>query len=139
MFQWNISSSINLLFLKSVHSILGPVKPKQSCSSFALYWTTWSLYYTKWKSKIIVKSLVKCLTQAAWAELDGQTHSLIRGVLIQSCPAGAKNFTNYVFCHVQFSSVIQNIENCCAIEENFEKTDFYSIKLVILIIINIGK
>ena len=30
-------------------------------------------------------------------------HSLIRGVLIQSCPAGAKNFTNYVFCHLQFS------------------------------------
>ena len=26
-------------------------------------------------------------------------HSLIRGVLIQSCLAGAKNFTNYVFCH----------------------------------------
>ena len=42
-------------------------------------------------------------------------HSLIRGVLIQSCPAGAKNFTNYVFCYVQFSGVIQNIENRCAI------------------------
>ena len=26
-------------------------------------------------------------------------HSLIRGVLIQSCSAGTKNFTNYVFCH----------------------------------------
>ena len=46
---------------------------------------------------------------------------MIRGVIIQSCPAGAKNFTNYVFCHVQFSSAIQNIENHCAI---FEKTDF---------------
>ena len=42
-------------------------------------------------------------------------HSLIRGVLIQSCSAGAKNLTNYVFCHPQFSSVIQNIENHCAI------------------------
>ena len=43
-------------------------------------------------------------------------HSLIRGVLIQSFPVGAKNFTNYVFCHVQlFSGVIQNIENRCAI------------------------
>ena len=42
-------------------------------------------------------------------------HSLMRGVLIQSCPAGAKNFTNYVFCHPQFSGVIQNIENHCAI------------------------
>ena len=37
------------------------------------------------------------------------THSLIRGVLIQSCSARAKNFTNYEFCHPQFSNVIQNI------------------------------
>ena len=35
--------------------------------------------------------------------------------LIQSCSAGAKNFTNYAFCHPQFSGVIQNIENYCAI------------------------
>ena len=33
-------------------------------------------------------------------------HSLIRGVLIQSCSAGAKKFTN---CHPQFSGVIQII------------------------------
>ena len=46
---------------------------------------------------------------------DDEPHSLIRGVLIQSCSAGAKNFTNYVFCHPQFSGVIQNIENHCAI------------------------
>ena len=43
------------------------------------------------------------------------SHSLIRGVLIQSCLARAKNFTNYVFCLPQFSGVIKNIENCCAI------------------------
>ena len=36
-------------------------------------------------------------------------HSLIRGVLIQSCSARAKNFTKCVFYHVQFSGVIQNI------------------------------
>ena len=36
-------------------------------------------------------------------------HSLIRGVLKQSCSAGVKNFTNYVFCHPQFSGVIQNL------------------------------
>ena len=42
-------------------------------------------------------------------------HSLIRGLLIQSCSAGAKNFTNYVFCHPQFSGVIQNIKNRCTI------------------------
>ena len=44
-----------------------------------------------------------------------QIRSLIREVFIQSCSAGAKNFTNYVFCHPQFSSVIQNIENRCTI------------------------
>ena len=42
-------------------------------------------------------------------------HSLIRGFFIQSCSTGAKNFTNYVFCHPQFSGVIQNIENHRAI------------------------
>ena len=41
-------------------------------------------------------------------------HSLIRVVLIQICSAGAKNFINNVFCHPQFSGVIQNIENRCA-------------------------
>ena len=46
-------------------------------------------------------------------------HSLIRGVLIESCSAGAKNFTNYVFCPVQFSGIIQNIENRCAIRAKF--------------------
>ena len=44
-----------------------------------------------------------------------KAHSLIRVVLIQYCSAGAENFINYVFCHPQFSGVIQNIENCCAI------------------------
>ena len=38
-----------------------------------------------------------------------------QGVLIQSCSAGAKKFTNYVFSHPQFSGVIHNIENYCAI------------------------
>ena len=60
-------------------------------------------------------------------------------VLIQSCSAGAKNFTNYIFCHVQFSAVIQNIANHRAIITKFWKTDFYYIKLIILIIIDIDK
>ena len=47
--------------------------------------------------------------------IGDRVHSLIKGVLMQSCSTGAKNFTNYVFCHVQFSGVIQNIENRCAI------------------------
>ena len=55
------------------------------------------------------------ITMAATAELAFQFD------LIQSYSAGAKNFTNYVFCHPQFSvhpqfsGVIQNIENHCAI------------------------
>ena len=50
------------------------------------------------------------------AERDQKVHhSLIRVVVIQSCSTGAENFTNYVFCHPQFSGVIQNIENHCAI------------------------
>ena len=65
-------------------------------------------------------------------------HSLIRGVLIQSCSSGAKNFTNYVFCHPQFSGVIQNIENCCAIltlfvyVDNYQNNQFYIVKIEIL-------
>ena len=46
-------------------------------------------------------------------------HSLIKGVLIQSCSAGAKNFTNYVFCHVQFNSPGQSTTNLCAIKAKF--------------------
>ena len=38
-------------------------------------------------------------------------HSLIRGVLIQSCSVGAKNLTNYEFCHVQFNSPGQSSKN----------------------------
>ena len=46
-------------------------------------------------------------------------HSLIRGVIIQSCSAGAKNLTNYVFCHVQFNSPGQSSKNHCAIKAKF--------------------
>ena len=55
--------------------------------------------------------------------------SLIRGVLIQSCSARAKKFTNYVFCHPQFSGVIQIIENHCAIKEFFSKNQFLLYKI----------
>ena len=51
-------------------------------------------------------------------------HSLIRGVLKQSCSTGAKNFTNYVFC-----GVIQNIENHCAISAKFWKNWFLLYKI----------
>ena len=46
-------------------------------------------------------------------------HSLIRGVLTQSCSTGAKNFTKCVFYHVKFSGVIQNIAYHHAMKTNF--------------------
>ena len=46
-------------------------------------------------------------------------HSLIRGVVRQSCPTGAKNFTNYVY--LSYFGGIQNIENHCAIRAKLEK------------------
>ena len=49
----------------------------------------------------------------------GITHSLIRGVLIQSCSAGARNLTKYVFFHVQFGGLVQNPQNYCAISVKF--------------------
>ena len=44
------------------------------------------------------------LLQKSW----GTIHSLIRGVLIQICSAGAKNFTKYVFFHIQFNGLVKN-------------------------------
>ena len=37
------------------------------------------------------------------------------GFLYKVAPPELKTITNYVFCHPQFSGVIQNIENHCAI------------------------
>ena len=66
-------------------------------------------------------------------------HSLIRGVLIQSCSAGDRNFTKYVFFQVQFGGLVQNY---CAISMVLEtmllvlkKPIFYFIKLISLVII----
>ena len=52
-------------------------------------------------------------------------HSLIRGVLIQSCSAEAKNFTKCVFYHAQFSGIIQNIAYHRAIFTLFVYVDYY--------------
>ena len=52
-------------------------------------------------------------------------HSLIRGFLTQSCSAGAKNFTKWVFYHVQFSGVIQNIAYHRAIFTLFVYVNYY--------------
>ena len=43
--------------------------------------------------------------------------------------AGTKIFTNYVFCHPQFSGVIQNIENHFAIRAKFWKNWFLLYKI----------
>ena len=50
---------------------------------------------------------------------------LIRGILTQSCSAGAKNFTKCVFHHAQFSGVIQNIAYHRAIFTLFVYVDYY--------------
>ena len=42
-----------------------------------------------------------------------------QGFLYEVALSELKNFTNYVFCHVQFSGVIQNIENRRAIRAKF--------------------
>ena len=73
-------------------------------------------YYSQESTITELCSFLKCSLFLMGLEV---LHSLIRGVLIQSCFADAKNFTNYVFCHVQFSGVIQNIENRCAIRAKF--------------------
>ena len=73
----------------------------------------------------------KCVS----SEAGEAVHSLIRGVLIQCCSAGAKNFTNYLFCHPQVSGVIQKIENLCAILTLFayvvyyQNNQFYIVKI----------
>ena len=58
-----------------------------------------------------------------------ENEGLIRGVLIQSCSAGVKNFTKYVFFHVEFNSLVQNSQNYCAISVKFLKNDFLLYKI----------
>ena len=62
---------------------------------------------------------------------EGAGHSLIRGVLIQSCSAGGRNFTKYVFFHVQFGGLVQNSPNYCAISVKLKKkkNDFLLYKI----------
>ena len=57
------------------------------------------------------------------------SHSLIRGVTMQRCSAGAKNFTKYVFFHVQFNGLVKNSQNHCAISVKFLKNDFLLYKI----------
>ena len=52
-------------------------------------------------------------------------HSLIRGVPIQIFSAGARNFTKYVFFHIQFSGLVQNTQNYCAISVKLPKKKRY--------------
>ena len=86
------------------------------------HWDKSSLFYLK-SSQVMTDRYLLDINEMS---LNSRTvvklspwHSLIREVLIQSCSAGAKNFTNYVFCHPQCSGVIQNIEKCCAKRAKF--------------------
>ena len=80
----------------------------------AKYWKTLYSFYNS--SMYVQMQVIRYMPDPqTMLFICNKKHSLIRGVLLQSCPAGAKNVTNYVFCHPQFSGVIQNIENDCAI------------------------
>ena len=46
-------------------------------------------------------------------------------VLIQSCSTTAKNFTNYVFCHPQFSGVIKILKIVVPFWHLFVYVDYY--------------
>ena len=86
------------------------------CFCFELWWHCDKIFFTKILFLCGRQEIYwHCVICSTYCIIHMQYHSLNRGVLIQSCSAGAKKFTNYVFCHPQFSGVIQNIENCCAI------------------------
>ena len=80
----------------------------------------------------------KMLPVYQWFDLCLYVSQFDQGVLIQSCTAGAKNFTNYVFSHPQFSGVIHNIGNYHAILTLivyaifYEPNQFYRVKIVFL-------
>ena len=84
-------------------------KPKQDLYRSHFFTKKWDIFFTFMEGVFHGEGTAK----------EHVCHNLIIGVLIQSCPPGAKNFTNYVFCHPQFSGVIQNIENHCAIRVKF--------------------
>ena len=68
-----------------------------------------------------------------------EPHSLIRGVLIQSCSAGAKN-SPIMYFFIHNSVVLSKILKIVVPKgQNFENLTFDSIKLFILIIIDIEK
>ena len=64
----------------------------------------------------VLEQIFESVQKKNWPQyLEDYTQFDQRGSYIQCCSAGAKNFTNYVFCHPQSNGVIQNIENRCAI------------------------
>ena len=92
VWKWLFSSPSRVWFEKNVHS---------------------------WSSGRIAPIILYYYSERSFQFLHCGAHSLIRGVLIQSCSAGAKNLTNYVFCHVQFNSPGQSSKNHCAIKAKF--------------------
>ena len=73
------------------------------------YYTNYNLHQWNalWKRRAHNTLHHKCCIQKACLLWGTIHHSLIRGVRIQSCFARAKNFTNYIFCHPQFSAIIK--------------------------------
>ena len=77
----------------------------------------------------------KMLPVYQWFDLCLYVSQFDQGVLILSCTARAKNFTNHVFSHPQFSGVIHNIGNYHAILTLivyaifYEPNQFYRVKI----------
>ena len=90
----------------------GPLGFHQSA---AMDWNFWTSSWFKVESILLLLVIVLFIF----------IHSLIRGILTQSCSARAKNFTKCVFYHVQFSGVIQNIAYHRAIFTLFVYVDCY--------------
>ena len=89
----------NLPSAQHIHNLYAQILPCQ----WAIFRCLYYIYLVTMKLFVIFLIII---FKSAKAE---DKKGLIRGVLIQSCSARAKNFTNYVFCHLQFSGVIQNI------------------------------
>ena len=79
-------------------------------------WTSWNAFFTYFNEEKMIEQAIAL-------------HSLIRGVLIQSCSTGAKNFTKYVFFHVQFNGLVKHSQNHCTISVKILKNDFLLYKI----------
>ena len=89
-FFGSYSTAISVLSANMTAVTIGTKFPK--CTYLYIYWCFQPLS----KQHTVDYNPKKVQFREA-ASAQCTAHSLIRGVLIQSFPAGAKNFTNYVF------------------------------------------